>query len=125
MEYRFLSLKNVMSIHKDQITRYGGRDGVRDRGLLESAIAQPCAQAFGQYLHEHFFLMAAAYLFHLAQNHPFVDGNKRVALVSAVVFMQVNGYRFIGEPDEVEKLVLRVSQGKMSKEQIAEHFQKN
>lgn len=125
MEYRFLSIRHVLLIHKDQITRYGGSDGIRDKGLLESAIAQPCAYAFGQYLHEHFFLMVAAYMFHLAQNHPFVDGNKRVAFVSAIVFMQINGYKFIGDPDESEKFVLRVSQGKMTKEQIAEHFQKN
>lgn len=79
----FLSFEDVIEIHRDQIVRYGGASGVRDIGLLQSAVLMPLAQFEGKFLHKDLFEMAAAYLFHLAKNHPFVDGNKRVGLVAA------------------------------------------
>ena len=72
----FLGLDEVIEIHRDQIERYGGHPGVRDMGLLQSAIAMPQASHGGKYLHADLFEMAAAYLFHIVQNHPFVDANK-------------------------------------------------
>lgn len=86
----FLTLDDVLEIHADQIKRYGGRDGVRDQGLLLSAIAQPFGTFNGQYLHKTFHDKAAAYLFHICRNHPFIDGNKRTALVSALMFLAAN-----------------------------------
>ena len=83
MDLYFLSLEDVLEIHADQIMRYGGSSGVRDQNLLLSAIAQPYSSFEGQYLHRTIYDKAAAYLFYICQNHPFIDGNKRAATVSA------------------------------------------
>jgi death-on-curing protein len=87
----FLDLEDVLLIHEEQLARYGGSAGVRDAGLLESAIAMPRASAGGEFAHEDIFAMAAAYAFHIAQNQPFVDGNKRTGLLAALVFLDLNG----------------------------------
>ena len=87
----FLTLDEVLEFHAEQVELFGGDPGVRDFGLLESAIAQP-RQAFGgSFLHEDLALMAAAYLFHIVQNHPFADGNKRTGTHAAHVFLRYNG----------------------------------
>src|SRR5579862_9231236 len=86
----FLTLSEVLEIHRDQIARYGGAAGIRDVGLLQSALSQPKAAFAGDFLHSDRFEMAAAYLFHIIRNHPFVDGNKRVGAVSAIVFLRLN-----------------------------------
>ena len=86
----FLTLAEIVAIHSDQIARYGGRAGIRDMALLESATAQPSAGFGGHYFHRDLHEMAAAYAFHLCQNHPFFDGNKRVAIASALVFLRMN-----------------------------------
>jgi death on curing protein len=83
----FLSLDDILESHQNQIDTYGGGQGIRDIGLLESAIAQPEACFGGQFLHADVFEMAAAYLYHLVMNHPFVDGNKRVGLEAALIFL--------------------------------------
>ena len=70
----FLELAEVVLIHRDQVDRYGGAEGIRDLGLLQSALAMPASGAGGQYFHEDLFAMAAAYLFHIVRNHPFIDG---------------------------------------------------
>jgi death-on-curing protein len=87
----FLTLEEVLEIHSTQLARFGGAAGVRDVGLLESALSQPQASFGGQYVHEDLFEMASAYLFHVVSNHPFVDGNKRAGLLSALVFLDING----------------------------------
>jgi death-on-curing protein len=87
----FLSVVEVLFLHEEQLARYGGGTGIRDIGLLESAVAQPQATFGSEYLHADLFQMAAAYAFHIAQNQPFVDGNKRTGLVAALVFLDLNG----------------------------------
>lgn len=82
----FLELDDILKFHQDQIARYGGSDGLRDRGDLESALAQPEVSFGGRMLHGDLFEMAAAYLFHIVMNHPFVDGNERVGTVAALGF---------------------------------------
>ena len=77
---RFLSLEDVIELHRLQLEMYGGSDGIRDLGLLESAVMMPQASFGGEYVHSGVFEMAAAYAFHIAENQPFVDGNKRTAL---------------------------------------------
>jgi death on curing protein len=77
MTPRFLDLVEVLEIHQSRIDRYGGSPGVRDLGLLQSAVAQSSAGFGGEFLHSDLYEMAAAYLFHVARNHPFIDGNKR------------------------------------------------
>jgi len=116
----FLTLSEVVEIHADQIEQYGGGNGVRDINLLSSAVAMPYATFSGDFLHRDIFEMAAAYAFHISQNHPFVDGNKRTALASALVFLELNR---IGIPDPDEKLydaMIQIASGKMAKEKFAE-----
>ena len=118
MAIYFLSLEDILEIHTDQIKRYGGRMGIRDQNLLLSAIAQPSGQFNGQYLHQSRHDKAAVYLFHICQNHPFIDGNKRVALVSMLVFLDLNGKSIDYEEEALEGLTLSVAEGKIKKEEI-------
>jgi len=122
---RFISLEQVLRLHKGQIELFGGSHGVRDQGLLESALAQP-EQGFGdEYAHKDIFEMAAAYLFHLVQNHPFHDGNKRIGALVAAVFLQTNGMRVEAAEDEFEALVFATAQGNKKKPEIAKFFREN
>lgn len=116
---KFLSLSEVLSIHKDQITRYGGAPGIRDMDLLKSAIGMPPATYGGEFLHTDIFEMAAGYLFHLVKNHPFLDGNKRVGAVAALVFLDLNGFDFSAAEDDLAEMVLAVARGEMNKAQVA------
>jgi death-on-curing protein len=121
----FLTLNEVLYIHREQIRHLGGSDGIRDMGLLQSALAMPSAEFGGQYLHEDIFHMAAAYLFHIALNHPFLDGNKRVGAMAADVFLDLNGYELQASCEAAfEKLVLDTAQGKTEKAAIAAFFRK-
>jgi death-on-curing protein len=115
----FLTLDEALALHADQIGRYGGRPGIRAVELLESALAAPAATFGGGYLHGDLHEMAAAYLFHLVKNHPFVDGNKRAGLVAMLVFLGFNGLRLEADQDELTDLVLAVAEGRMSKAEIA------
>ncbi len=118
----FLGLEEVLEIHRDQIARYGGVEGIRDLGLLQSALAMPQAGMGTQYFHTDLFEMAAAYLFHIVRNHPFADGNKRVGAVTALVFLEMNGIA-IGVTDEVlVNTVLAVAEGRLEKSALAEFF---
>lgn len=116
---RFLSVDEILRVHRDQIERYGGDPSLRGRGLLESAAAMPAASFGEQYLHAFPHEMAAAYLFHLAANHPFVDGNKRIGLAACLVFLQLNDYRLVAAHHDVEQLVLRVARGEIEKSDVA------
>ena len=118
----FLSLARVMIIHTDQIGHYGGTDGFRDMALLQSALAQPEAGFGGQWLHADLFEMAAAYAFHICKNHPFLDGNKRTALVAALVFLGMNGISFSRPKEVFWEVMLSVAEGKMSKKELAHVF---
>jgi death on curing protein len=116
---RILTLSEVITILRDQIARYGGDFGVRDIGLVSSAIAVPQASFEGKRLHADHYEMAAAYAFHLSQNHPFVDGNKRVALVSALVFLDLNGITIADPDDRLYPLMMSVACGRAQKPEIA------
>lgn len=117
-EIIFLSLEDVLLIHKNQIELYGGADGIRDLGLIESAINQPMATFDGVSLHPSLFEKAAAYLYYLCKNHPFTDGNKRVALASSLIFLDMNGYDIL-DPDEIlYDFVIGVAEGKYKIEEI-------
>jgi death on curing protein len=115
----FLTLDEVLAIHAHQIARYGGALGLRDRGLLESALATPAATFAGEYLHPSVHEQAAAYLFHLVKNHPFVDGNKRVGLACCLAFLRLNGIRVIAGDDDLVDLVIGVAEGRRSKADVA------
>jgi death-on-curing protein len=115
----FLSLAEVLEIHQDQVTRYGGASGVRDIELLKSALGMPSATYGGQFLHTDIYEMAAAYLFHLVKNHPFVDGNKRVGAVTALIFLYLNGFDFDASEDDLAEMVLAVARGDIDKAEVA------
>jgi len=122
MQIEFLNRKQVLRIHEDQIARYGGEPIIRDEALLMSAIAMPQASFGGQQLHEFPHAMAAAYLFHIVQNHPFVDGNKRTGYASALMFLELNGFDLRANESEAVNLVLAVAQGNMDKKLLTEFF---
>ncbi len=125
MEPAFLTIDEVLAIHRDQIRRYGGSEGVRDWGLLHSAIAMPAATFGGQFLHCDLCEMAAACLFHIVRNHPFVDGNTRVGAVAAYVFPALNEMRLTADNDTYADLVLTVARGETPKSAVAEFFRAN
>lgn len=114
-----LSLELVLDIHRDQIATYGGESGVRDRAGLESALAQPEMEIFGEVLHPTLPLKAAAFLYHLARNHPFVDGNKRTAWATMETYLLLEGYELTMDDDEAYRLTLDVAAGELDKTQIA------
>jgi death on curing protein len=122
VEPEFLTLEEVVAIQRDQIERYGGSLGVRDWGLLKSAVAMPAASFGGQFLHTDLCEMAAAYLYHIVQNHPFLDGNKRVGAVAADVFLTINDMILTAEQDAYAELVLQIARGEMSKSAAGELF---
>ena len=121
-DVRFLTLAEVSLIHQDQVTRYGGSFGLRDSSLLGSAIAMPESSFSGDYLHKDLFQMASAYLFHICQNHPFIDGNKRAGLASSLVFLDLNGLSIDATDDELYDLVIGVATGALKKNDISEFF---
>lgn len=118
-EIEFLTLAEIIEIHKNQISLYGGDDGIRDIGLLSSALAIPKSTFNEKFLHSDIYEMAAAYIFHLSQNHPFMDGNKRVALVSGLVFLDFNGIKIDDKKEELYKLMMKVANGNGDKTLIA------
>ena len=125
MNPQFLTLDEVMDIHRDQIERYGGTLGVRDVALLGSALAAPQSGFGDQYLHGDLFAMASAYLFHVVQNHPFLDGNKRVGTAAALMFLELNGVETKISNHVLVATVLAVAQGRTEKLAIAAFFRKH
>jgi death on curing protein len=123
MEPLFLALDEVLEIHAQQIELYGGSDGVRDPAGLESAVATPMATFGGQFLHPTIPSMAAAYLFHICQNHPFVDGNKRTGANAAITFLLINDWELDFSQDELVDLMLSVASGTTSESVLAETFE--
>ena len=121
-EPQFLTLAEVVEVHTDQLRRYGGRAGLRDMGLLQSALAQPEASFAGAWLHKDVYEMAAACAYHLCQNHPFVDGNKRTALACALVFLELNDVSLADSAGDLKDAILKVASGKMSKAELAAVF---
>jgi len=127
MDPIFLSLNEIIVIHTNQLENYGGTAGIRDMGLLNSAIAMPLSGIGDTFFHKDLFEMAAAYLFYIVKNHPFVDGNKRVGAVAAIVFLEMNNVSIDADEDEFYHLVNNLAAGsqKMDKQVIAEFFRHN
>ena len=120
---RFLPEVVVMAIHDDQIRLYGGAYGVRDMSALDAALHMPRAQFGGEFLHTTIFEMAAAYGFHLCQNHPFLDGNKRAAGMAMFTFLQLNGLEPGASEPDYYAVMMSIAGGQMSKEQLANWLQ--
>jgi death-on-curing protein len=119
VEQAFLELGEILLIHKDQLKRYGGSPGVRDIGILQSATAMPRAGIADRYLHEDIFEMAAAYLYYIVRDHPFVDGNKRTGAVAAMVFLAMNDIEILVDEDGLESMVRSVAEGTTTKADVA------
>ncbi len=116
---KFLTISQVLDIHQRQIQRFGGTSDVRDEGLLDSALAQPQVTFGGELLHPTIHEQAAAYLYHLVMNHPFIDGNKRTAFAVMLTFLNLNGYTFNLSQEQAYNLVIQVVQKEISKEELS------
>jgi len=121
----FLSVDDVLEIHRRVVEVFGGDVGLRHRGLLESAIAMPRSTFGGTELHTGVAEKAAAYHYHLCANHPFVDGNKRVTVTAAELFLMINGQELAASDDDIEELTLGVAGGRLSKAQVVEFFERH
>lgn len=119
---RFLTNEIVLAFHEDQLKQYGGKEGVRDKTLRESALAQPEASFGGDYDHTDIFHMAASYGYHICQNHPFLDGNKRTALIAMYTFLFVNGYRIVADKKSLFAIVMDLANGKVPKDELSEYL---
>lgn len=122
---RFLTVEEALAQHAIAIRQYGGGEGLRDAAALESAIAMP-QQAFGgEQAHAFPFEMAAAYAFHIAKNHPFVDGNKRVALLCCVVFLRLNGWNLTSQGTDAADAILALVGDEIDKRGFAKWLEMN
>ncbi len=121
----FLTFDDVLALHADRIEKYGGPLGLRDAGGLSSAIGMASARFGGTFLHPTLAEMAAAYLFHISQAHPFVDGNKRVALAAALAFLALNDREIVADPDAFYDICIRVAAGEAIKADAAVFLQRH
>ena len=123
---KIIFLDEVIEIHKYQIDKYGGIEGIRDLDLLKSAIDMPRSGIGNEFFHKNIFEMASAYLYHIIKNHPFLDGNKRVAFGAMDIFLQMNGLILKADENELYKLIIDIASGKdISKFQIANFLKEN
>jgi death-on-curing protein len=114
----FLPKEAIIAIHDRLLIRYGGSGGIRDTNLLDSAINHPKTKF--HFCHSTVFEIAAEYAFHICQDHPFVDGNKRTARMTMIVFLRVNGIRIVASEDESLEKILSIAEGKMNKMDLAQ-----
>ena len=123
--FQFVPKKIVIDFHERLIQLYGGTPGIRDYNLLESALEQPKVTYDGELLHQTVFEISAAYGFYLCNNHPFIDGNKRIALVIMDTFLQKNGYEITSSEKETYKIIIMLSNGELSKNDLASWLKNN
>ncbi len=121
-QIKFIKREIVLFFHQQLIKDYGGLHGIRDEGLLDSALAQaqPSTTLLGEYAHKDIFEMAAAYGYHLCNNHPFLDGNKRIALIVMDSFLQVNGWSIMADEKSMYMIILQIANGQLNKSELAE-----
>ena len=122
---KYLSVKDILLLHELQIEKFGGSHGLRDLGLLESAVARPQSSFGGEDLYPTIFLKAGALVHSLLMNHQFVDGNKRTAMFSVMTFLELNGYKFIAKHKEVVNTALWIENKKPTIEEISKWLKKH
>lgn len=122
-EPRWLDTNIVLDVHAEQLALFGGADGIRDLGLLESALARPINK-YG-YGESDLAALAAAYAFGIARNDPFVDGNKRAAFASIIVFLGLNGFDFDVPPEQATAMILALAAGEVSEESLTRWIKDN
>ena len=120
MDIRFLTLAEVVAIHADQVGRYGGATDIRDLPALLSAMAMPEAGIGEERFHAFPSEMAAAYAYHICLNHPFIDGNKRTGLATALIFLRLNGITVSDADGQLYEVMMGLATGEVSKAQVAE-----
>jgi death on curing protein len=122
-EPRWLDTNIILDVHAEQLALFGGADGVRDLGLLESALARPLNKySYGE---NDLAALAAAYAFGIARNHAFVDGNKRAAFASIIVFLGLNGIDFDVPPEQATAMIMSLAAGEVSEESLARWIRDN
>lgn len=122
---RFLDIDEVIQINKGQILLFGGLHGVRDKGLLESAVYDVQSSFGGEYLYQNINHMAAGYAYGIIKNHPFIDGNKRTGIICSLIFLKYNEIELEFEQEELYKLGIGIATSKLSIDKIAKVFKKN
>ena len=125
MRAEFLTKQIIIYFHEQLISLYGGASGMLDEGLLDSALEQPKAMFEGSYLHDSLAKMAAAYGFHICKNHPFIDGNKRVALVAMDTFLQKNGYEISASEKDAYEVIMKLASGNLTKADLTSWLEVN
>lgn len=125
MEINFIALELVLELHDAMIHLYDGSFGVRDQRLLESALFQPQVMFGGSFIHQDIYTMAAVYLFHLIKNHSFIDGNKRTAVATTLMFLRLNNCSVNLGHQQLYQLAIDIAESKLSKEAIADFLRKN
>lgn len=123
MKINFLNLDELIAIHTHQIHAYGGLHGIRDLKLLESAIGYPQAMFAQEYLHHNIYRMAAAYMYAITKNHPFLDGNKRTAMAAAILFLESNDISINTTIDELFDLAIATAISKNTEDDVALFFE--
>lgn len=116
-EWKWLSRQAIEIIHREQLLEHGGLPGLKDENALEAALARPKHKA--AYGEPHLFELAAAYVFGIARNHPFADGNKRTSFLSAYVFLRIHGYQIEAEQGQIIAFMQEVAAGNVDKTGIA------
>lgn len=124
MEFRFLTLEDILELHDMQLESYGGATGIREQSLLESALMTPQASFGGELVHNGVFELAAAYAFHIAENQPFVDGNKRTALAAALVFLDWHHIEINDPNEELYDAMIGLAKKTLDKSGLAKLFEK-
>lgn len=120
----YLSLEQIIELHDALIEKFGGLQGIRERGLLESAVAAPMMAVFGEELHKTIYNKAAAYLFYITKNHAFLDGNKRTATAASLAFLRANGKSTKYDADEFLEFVVSVAESKADLDAISNYLRK-
>lgn len=117
---RFFTVQEVAVFNIEQVVKFGGTYGVRDMGLLESAV-YAAQSGYGEtYFHESLTQMASAYIYHIIKNHPFIDGNKRTGMLTGLLFLQMNGIPARWTQEQMYDVGIKVANSELSKEQLFE-----
>jgi death-on-curing protein len=117
-DIKFIPKDIILFFHEQLVKIYGGSFGIRDENLLDSALEQPKATYQGEYLHDSLLKMAATYGYHLCNNHPFIDGNKRIAFVAMDTFLQKNDLEITASEKDAYKMMIQVASGQLSKKEL-------
>jgi death-on-curing protein len=122
---KIITVRQILTLHEFEIKKYGGSSGIRDIGMLKSAIGRPFATFNGEDLYSDIYTKSAALIQSIAKNHPFVDGNKRTSFVTAAVFLRLNRYLFEVPQKEVVDYILRVVNENLSVDEISAWIKKH